>query len=160
MPQQKWCIVQPIDPNGDLTKRNNPNRLFQYIFAAPCDTKNGPQIAVIHADVLYNETKPLVRNVYNVRSIEVYDPTQQKGLLAHSGQPVSSRQHDLLSIKTIGEFVEFVKPLYFINDYVAGGYNNFLNDPTKMVHRSTKSTACCGARGNGQTNRDLKSPKS
>ena len=23
MPQQKWCIVQPIDPNGDLTKNNN-----------------------------------------------------------------------------------------------------------------------------------------
>ena len=56
---------------------------------------------------------------FNIRSIELYDPTQQeKGPQALEEQPVSSRKRDLLSIHTIGEFAELVKPLYFTNNNV------------------------------------------
>lgn len=57
-----------IDRNSNLKKKNNPHRLFQYIFAAPYEM-DGPKIAVLRVDVLENEGVP-VNRAYNLRSIE------------------------------------------------------------------------------------------
>lgn len=57
-----------IDSNSNLKKKNNPHRLFQYVFAAPYEM-DGPKIAVLRVDVLENEGVPINR-AYNLRSIE------------------------------------------------------------------------------------------
>lgn len=57
-----------IDAGSNLKKKNNPHRLFQYVFAAPYEM-NGPKIAVLRVDVMENQGDALHR-AYNLRSVE------------------------------------------------------------------------------------------
>ena len=57
-----------IDAKSSLKRKNNPHRLFQYIFAAPY-SMDGPKIAVLRVDVMENQGDVLHR-AYNLRSVE------------------------------------------------------------------------------------------
>lgn len=57
-----------IDVKSSLKRKNNPHRLFQYIFAAPY-SMDGPKIAVLRVDVMENQGDVLHR-AYNLRSVE------------------------------------------------------------------------------------------
>ena len=57
-----------IDIGSNLKKKNNPHRLFQYVFAAPYEM-DGPKIAVLRVDVMGNQGDVLHR-AYNLRSVE------------------------------------------------------------------------------------------
>ena len=57
-----------IDVKSGLKRKNNPHRLFQYIFAAPY-SMDGPKIAVLRVDVMENQGDVLHR-AYNLRSVE------------------------------------------------------------------------------------------
>lgn len=57
-----------IDAGSNLKKKNNPHRLFQYVFAAPYEM-DGPKIAVLRVDVMENQGDALHR-AYNLRSVE------------------------------------------------------------------------------------------
>lgn len=71
------CKV-PIDHTSNLKRKNNPHRLFQYIFAAPYDM-GGKKIAVLRVDVLENQGDAIHR-AYNLRSVEYKEaPNQEPG---------------------------------------------------------------------------------
>ena len=69
---EQACLIgavdTKIDSGSNLKKKNNPHRLFQYIFAAPYEM-DGPKIAVLRVDVLENQGDAIHR-AYNLRSIE------------------------------------------------------------------------------------------
>ena len=61
----------PIDLQKAFKRKNNPQRLFQYVLATPFDMGTGRRIAVLRVDVMYNQGDPTLNRFYNFNSIEI-----------------------------------------------------------------------------------------
>lgn len=95
-----------IDVSKKLKKRNNPQRLFQYVFASPFNMGNGRKIAVIRVDALYTGNKNTLNKFYNLNSVEIIGASSDA---AYSGFQAGQASESAPAI-TVAEMVSHVNP--------------------------------------------------
>ena len=102
-----------IVPEIRMKKKNNPHRLFQYIFAAPFKME-GKKIAVLRVDVMENQGTSFNR-AYNLRSVEYKEAAF--GRAGENSTPVfkTGPAANVASTMTISDLVENIKKDYVGN---------------------------------------------